>query len=76
MPKWMLVLDDSLAGDIVRALEWLGPDLAEHAVGKLAGRIGPGHWNNVLETGTHLPPWMVEAIQNGVPTSALVSIRR
>lgn len=74
--KWMLVLGDSLAGDIVRALEWLGPGLAEHAVGKLAGRIGPDHWNTVLETRTHLPPWMVEAIQSGVPTSALVSIRR
>lgn len=75
-PKWMLVLGDSLAGDVVRALEWLGPDLAEHAVGKLAGRIGLDHWNTVLEARTHLPPWMVEAVQNGVPTSALVPIRR
>ncbi|APZ43110.1 DUF6088 family protein [Acidihalobacter ferrooxydans] len=76
VPKWMLVLGDSLAGDIVRALEWLGPDLAEHAVGKLAGRIGQDHWNTVLEIRTHLPPWMLAAIQKGVPTSALVPIRR
>ncbi len=76
VPKWMLVLGDSLASDIVRALEWLGPDLAEHTVGKLAVQIGQDHWNTVLETRTHLPPWMVEAIQNGVLTSALVPIRR
>ncbi|WP_037029454.1 DUF6088 family protein [Imbroritus primus] len=76
VPKWMLVLGDSLAGDIVRVLEWLGPDFAEHVVSKLAVHIGQDHWNTVLETRTHLPPWMVEAIQNGVLTSALVPIRR
>lgn len=36
-PKWMLMLGDSAAGDVVRALEWLGPDLAEQAITKLAG---------------------------------------
>lgn len=76
VPKWMLVLGDSLAGDIVRALEWLGPDLAEHAVGKLAVHIGQDCWNTVLEIRTHLPPWMVETIQKGIPTSVLAPIRR
>ncbi len=36
-PKWMLVLRESLAGDLVRALEWPGPDLAEPGIAKLAG---------------------------------------
>src|SRR5690606_10073203 len=70
-PRWMLVLGDSLAGDVVRALEWLGPDLAETTVGKLVGRIGRDDWNAVLETRTHLPAWMVVAIQKGLPASAL-----
>ncbi len=75
-PRWMLVLGDSLAGDVVRALEWLGPDLAETTVGKLVGRIGRDDWNAVLETRTHLPAWMVVAIQKGLPASALVPFRR
>src|SRR5690606_30466955 len=52
--------------------EWLGPDLAETTVGKLVGRIGRDDWNAALETRTHLPAWMVVAIQKGLPASALV----
>jgi hypothetical protein len=66
-PKWMLVLGDSLAGDVVRALEWLGPDLAAEAVGKLAGRIGQDDWRTVLDARAHLPTWLALAIQEGVP---------
>lgn len=69
-PKWMVVLGDSLAGDVTRALEWLGPDLAEQAIAKLAGRIGQDDWGAVLEAKTQLPAWMVVAIKNGLATSA------
>lgn len=65
-PRRMLVLGDSLAGDVVRALEWLGSDLAEQAVGKLIGRIGQDDWRVVLGIRNHLPVWMVMAIQKGV----------
>jgi hypothetical protein len=41
-PKCTLVLGDSFAGDVVRALEWLGPDPVEQAVGKLLGGVGQG----------------------------------
>lgn len=70
------MLGDSLAGDAVRALEWLGPDLAEKAIAKLVGRIGQDDWNAMLETRTQLPSWMVMAIQKGVPETAFVPIRR
>ena len=66
-PKWMLVLGDCVAGDVVRALEWLGPDLAAEAVGKLAGRIGHDDWRTVLDARAHLPTWLALAIQEGVP---------
>jgi len=64
-PKWMLVLGDSPAGDVVRALEWLGPDLAEQAVGKLVGRIGQDDWRRILGIRHRLPAWMATAIQKG-----------
>lgn len=65
-PKWMLVLGDSLAGDVVRALDWLGPDLAEQAVRKLVGRIGQDDWQVMLGIPYRLPAWMTTAIQKGI----------
>ena len=65
-PKWMLVLGDSLAGDVVRALEWLGPDLAEQAVGKLAGHIDQDEWRVLLGIRHRLPAWMATAIQKAI----------
>lgn len=66
-PKWMLVLGDNLAGDVVRALDWLGPELAAEAVAKLTGRIGHDDWHTVLGARAHLPAWMVVVIREGVP---------
>lgn len=65
-PQWMLVLGDSLAGDVIRALEWLGPDLAEQAVRKLVGHIGQDDWQVMLGIPHHLPAWMTTAIQRGI----------
>jgi len=75
-PKWMLVLGDSLAGDVTRALEWLGPDLADQAIDKLAGRTRQDDWSAMLETRKHLPTWLVMAIQKGHAASALVPFCR
>jgi hypothetical protein len=75
-PKWMLMLGNCLAGHVVRALEWLGQNLAEQAIAKLVGRIGQDDWNAVLEARTQLPSWMVMAIQKGVPETAFVPFRR
>ena len=75
-PKWMLMLGDSTAGDVVRALEWLGPELAGQAIDKLAGHIGQDDWNAMLENRKHLPTWMTTAIQKRFLTPASVPISR
>ena len=75
-PKWLLKLGDSTAGDVVRAIEWLGPDLAEQAIAKLAARIGQEDWVAMLEAKAHLPTWMVVAIQNGLAASVHVPFCR
>ena len=72
VPAWMLVLGDSLAGDVIRAIEWLGPDLAELAIIKLAGRVGRDEWLAMLGVQHHLPIWLATAIvqaaaSTGVP---------
>lgn len=72
----MLMLGDSTAGDVIRALEWLGPDIAEQAIEKLAGRVGQDDWSAMLETRKHLPTWMATAIQKRFPTPASVPFSR
>lgn len=62
VPGWMLVLGDNLAGDVIRALEWLGPDLAEQAIIKLAGRIGRDEWLAMLGVQHQLPEWLATVI--------------
>jgi len=63
-PAWMLVLGDSLAGDVVRALGWLGPDLAADAIARLAGRVGCKDWQAALNARDGLPAGIVTAIRN------------
>lgn len=70
------MLGDSTAGDVIRALEWLGPDIAEQAIEKLAGRVGQDDWSAMLETRKHLPTWMATAIQKRFPTPASVPFSR
>lgn len=75
-PAWMLVLGDSLAGDVIRAIEWLGPDLAEQAIIKLAGRVGLGEWLAMLGVQHHLPTWLATAIGQAAASSAAASAGR
>lgn len=69
-PAWMWVLGDCLAGDAVRALEWLGPNLAGQAIAKLLGRTGQDDWRAMLKVQDPLPGWMGAAIQQGLAMSA------
>jgi hypothetical protein len=70
-PKWMLMLGDSTAGDVVRALEWLGPDLAGQMIIKLAGRIARDEWLVMLGVQSHLPNWMATAIRHGAVSAGV-----
>lgn len=72
VPGWMLVLGDSLAGDVIRAIEWLGPDLAEQVIIKLGGQVGRDEWLAILGVQNHLPKWLATVIgqaasSTGVP---------
>lgn len=70
-PGWMLVLGDNLASDVIRALEWLGPDLAEQAIIKLAGRIGRDEWLAMLGVQSHLPSWLATTIRHGAMSASV-----
>ena len=66
-PRWQLVAPHRPAGDIVRALAWLGPDEAETRLRVLAPRIPDEDLAELVDARATLPAWLAE------PVSGLVS---
>jgi hypothetical protein len=66
-PAWQLVLPGRGAGDVVRALAWLGPDKAAQAIRKLRRRLGPSEREEITSARPRLPTWLAREV------SALVS---
>lgn len=63
-PAWLISLGGTMAGDAVRALEWLGEGSAKKAVAKLYNLLPEHEWlalNSALET---MPCWMADAIRD------------
>lgn len=66
-PSWQLVLPGRGAGDVVRALAWLGPERASGVIQKLKPRLPPTELEEIASTRSRLPSWMAKEV------SALVS---
>ena len=66
-PSWQLVLPGRGAGDVVRALAWLGPEKAHGVVQNLKRRLRPTELEEIASTRSRLPTWMAKEV------SALVS---
>ncbi|MCW8021439.1 hypothetical protein APB27_31550 [Pseudomonas aeruginosa] len=62
-PRWQLALGNTIAGDAVRAMAWLGEPHAYEAAEKLYKLLPKCEWM-ALEVAKHyLPVWMAEAIR-------------
>lgn len=61
-PIWQLVFPGKAAGDVVRALAWLGPGKAGEAVQKLRAKLPPSEWKEVTSARSRLPTWMAQEI--------------
>ena len=66
-PRWQLVAPHRRAGDIVRALAWLGREEAEARLRELAPRIADEDLAELADARATLPAWIAE------PVSGLVS---
>ena len=65
-PRWQLVAPHRPAGDIVRALAWLGPQEVEEGLRRMP-RISAGDLAELAEARAVLPAWLAE------PFSGLVA---
>jgi hypothetical protein len=61
-PRWMFVLGSQPAGAAIRALAWLGPDLAQESIEKLHRSLPEAEWQALTRHRASLPSWMASAI--------------
>ena len=61
-PIWQLILPGRVAGDVVRALAWLGPEKAGEAIGKLRTKLPPSELEEVAAARARLPTWMAQEV--------------
>jgi len=62
-PRWLLFNGASMeAGELVRALEWLGPENAEANLASVMERLPPTVINEVRAGASRLPEWLARSI--------------
>lgn len=66
-PVWQLIFPGRAAGDVVRALAWLGPEKAREALQTLRARLAPTEIKEVAAARARLPTWMAQEVSALVP---------
>jgi hypothetical protein len=61
-PIWQLILPGRAAGDVVRALAWLGPEKAGEAIRKLGSQLPASELKEVASARARLPTWMAQEV--------------
>jgi Family of unknown function (DUF6088) len=61
-PKWQLIYPQRIAGEVVRALAWLGPEKSVLAIGELRKKLSVPELNEVACARGRLPTWLAKDI--------------
>ena len=61
-PMWQLVFPERAAGEVVRAMAWLGPKKAGAALRVLRSKLPDSEWKEVASTRARLPTWMAQEV--------------
>ena len=61
-PAWQLVLPGSVAGDVVRALAWLGEERAKSAGELIAQKLSESERTALLSMRGRLPTWIAQQV--------------
>ncbi|OCX68668.1 DUF6088 family protein [Acidithiobacillus thiooxidans] len=64
--RWQLLLGKRLAGKVVRALAWLGPEDAPAALKQLRARLPESEWEAVCSVRAALPSWIAKAVSEAM----------
>jgi hypothetical protein len=66
-PVWQLMFPGRAAGDVVRALAWLGPEKAGQALRTLREKLPSAEIKEVVSARARLPTWMAQEVSALVP---------
>ena len=61
-PIWQLIFPGRAAGDVVRALAWLGPEKAGEAIRTLRSKLPLSELKEVASARARLPTWMAQEV--------------
>lgn len=61
-PAWQLLLPGREAGDVVRALAWLGPEKSSAAIQELKHKLPANELKEVVSARSRLPTWMAREV--------------
>lgn len=61
-PIWQLIFPGRAAGEVVRALAWLGPEKAGEAIRKLRAKLPASELKEVASARARLPTWMAQEV--------------
>jgi hypothetical protein len=61
-PIWQLIFPGRAAGDVVRALAWLGQEKAAGAIQKLRSKLPSSELEEVASARARLPTWMAQEV--------------
>lgn len=61
-PRWQLISPYRKAGDIIRALAWLGPEEVEDGLDVVLPELSMDDWDELSAARAVMPVWMAEAM--------------
>ncbi len=61
-PRWQLVLAHKAAGEVVRALAWLGPEKSEAALKTLKRKLPRTTFSELVAAVPQLPTWLARSV--------------
>jgi hypothetical protein len=64
--RWQLLLGKRPAGQVVRALWWLGPEAAPAALKQLRAQLPESEWEAVRGARAVLPGWMAQVVSEAM----------
>lgn len=65
-PRWQLTLPSQGAGNVVRALAWMGPGKTSEAIRKLKSTLPANELAEIASTRAQLPSWMAQEVSEFV----------
>ncbi len=61
-PRWQLALANRRAGEVVRALAWVGPETAERALRSVSQKLTPTEVKELKSAASSFPTWLAKPV--------------